>query len=60
MVHLDTNTWEYGPVDQGLNRLHHSIDISVRGSDASAIDFLDLDGVVDYANTERFSYEKFE
>lgn len=60
MIHLAPPTWSYGPVDQGLHRLHHSIDISVRGSNASAIYFLDLNGVVDYADTERFSYEKFE
>lgn len=60
MTHLYTNTWEYGPVDRGLHLLHYSIDISVRGSDATAIDFLDLAGIVDYVDTNRFSYEKLE
>ena len=59
MTHLDTNTWEYGPVDKGINRMHYSIGISVCGSDATALDFLDLGSVVDYWKTMRFSsYEK--
>lgn len=45
MTHLDTNTWEYGPVDKGINRMHHSIGISVRGSDAAALDFLYLNRI---------------